>query len=369
MPWECPTCQTTQSDDETCVTCAAPKSSWTMAPNQTRAFVLAGKKLELLRGVATTTWPAEAPQHEAELIPATRAPVMSKAAAAQVIARGHWPPPRRLLRVRLFPKSHPDLTVKLTVNFDTLEAAELELPFEGAPTLREDGSVDVLVLLVRGAGAAPELAGVHVVDVSEESARGFAPSVEVAALGKPFKALPTEAAQVYLSARFLDRAGRGPLPGKTLRVDGQEAVTDDEGGVVLEDLPWRDLVVAFDEGEVSVPAVHDPSIFTRVPLRFVDPPEAAPEDAPETQPEHDEEEAERAYPAWLPRPEDPFEDEPVDDHKMTGDWNEDDGLDFDLALEPSSQDDDGEAAAPGDGAAPTFDDFDLVLEPVATEDA
>lgn len=192
MPWECPSCQTVQADDEACSGCSTSKSSWTMVANQTRAFVIGKKKLLLLRGLATETWPRGDPRQEADLVAAERAPVMSKAAAAQVAARGHWPPPRRLLRVRLFPHKHPDLTVELTVNYATLEAADLALPFEGAPALRDDGSVDVLVLLVRGEGEAPTFAGVHVVDVSEPSARGFAPAVEVAALGKPAKALPTD---------------------------------------------------------------------------------------------------------------------------------------------------------------------------------
>ncbi|MCO5171069.1 MAG: hypothetical protein M9894_32495 [Planctomycetes bacterium] len=192
MPWECPSCQTVQADDEVCPGCATSKSTWTMVVNQTRAFVIGKKKLLLLRGVADATWAPDDPRQEAELVPAERAPVMSKAAAAGVAARGHWPPPRRLLRVRLFPNKHKDLTVELTVNFATLEAAELALPFEGAPALRDDGSVDVLVLLVRGEGEAPTFPGVHVVDVSEPSARGFAPGIEVAALGKPARALPTD---------------------------------------------------------------------------------------------------------------------------------------------------------------------------------
>ncbi|MBX3470134.1 MAG: hypothetical protein KF878_24930 [Planctomycetes bacterium] len=192
MPWECPSCQTTQVDDEVCPGCGTSKSTWTMVANQTRAFVLGKKKLVLLRGVAAATWPPEAPEQEAELVPAERAPVMSKAAAARVAARGHWPPPRRLLRVRLFPNKHKDLTVELTVNFATLEAAELALAFEGAPALRDDGSVDVLVLLVRGEGEAPTFPGVHVVDVSEGAPGGFAPGIEVAALGKPARALPTD---------------------------------------------------------------------------------------------------------------------------------------------------------------------------------
>jgi hypothetical protein len=213
------------------------------------------------------------------------------------------------------------------------------------------------VLLVRGDGDVPAFEGVHVVDVTEGSARGFAPAIEVAALNKPFKALPTEAAQVYLSARFLDRAGAAPYAGKALKVEGQQATTDGDGAVVLDDLPWQDVVVAFEAGEVSVPTVHDPSILTRVPLRFVEPGEAP---APVADEREDDE-----YPSWLPRPDDPFEDEDVPDHKLTGDYNEDDGLD--LLLEPLDDEPSDDEPSDAGAATPGLEDLQLLLEPLEVE--
>jgi hypothetical protein len=68
VPWTCGACGVEAERDETeCPSCAAPKTSWTMVRQQTRTFVLAVKRFEVLRG--------------ADKAPATVAPVMAKAAA------------------------------------------------------------------------------------------------------------------------------------------------------------------------------------------------------------------------------------------------------------------------------------------------
>ncbi len=138
----------------------------------------AGKRFELLRAGP-----------DGALAPAEVAPVTSIDEATG------WttPPAQHLLVVRLFPKKHKDLTVGLAVEFETLEVEERALPFEGEPALAGDGSVDVPVLLVRGEGEVA-FPGVHVVAVGEASERGFAPTIEVAALGKPPRKVPTELA-------------------------------------------------------------------------------------------------------------------------------------------------------------------------------
>lgn len=180
MPWECPACRSVvATDDVECPSCAAPKTSWTLAADVTRTLVFGGgKRFELLRAGP-----------DGALAPAEVAPVTSVDEAT----RWTTPPAQRLLVVRLFPKRHKDLTVGLAVEFETLEVDERELPFEGEPTLADDGSVDVSVLLVRGEGEVT-FTGVHVVAVGEASERGFAPTIEVAALGKPPRRVPTEPA-------------------------------------------------------------------------------------------------------------------------------------------------------------------------------
>lgn len=255
MPWTCDGCGIeVETDEGACPTCAAPKTSWTMVREQTRTFVLAGKRFEVLRG------PGRAP--------AERAPVVSKDEARRRAARGDGPPPDAVLYVRLHAKPPTDLTVTLTLEFERAEALEAHLsPPEG---LGSEGWADVPLLLVHGAGPIDDLGfdGVQVIDASEE--QGFAPEVEVAALGKPARALPTEAATTwFLSARLLDRAGAAVLADRALTVEGAPARTDADGLVVVPDVPCKLLALDLEGGRVLVPAVHDPAIVADVRLRFV----------------------------------------------------------------------------------------------------
>lgn len=373
MPWECGDCRTlVQADDDACPSCAAPKTSWTMVRDATRTFVLGGKRFEVLRGASSETWPPGDPRHEAEALAAAQvAPVLTRAAAAAVAARGHLPAARDLLRVRLHPKGHTDLTVTLGVNYEGLEADDRALSPPDEPAPRADGAVDVLVLLVFGDGHGdvpdPSFPGVHVVDVGEEgAARGFAPAVEVSALGKPPRELPTEAVggRAWLSARFVDRAGRAPYAGRALRVEGREAMTGPDGEVVLGDMPWRDLVVSFDEGQVAVPAVHVEDLLTTVCLRFV----AAPGDPADAGPPAAEDEDALDHPAWLPRPdEEGLVEDDLLDPAMTGEWDDDAPLDdFELTLAPVDEpgEPDAGAAADDDAPAEPLDGLDLFVEEV-----
>ena len=54
----------------------------------------------------------------------------------------------------------------------------------------------------------------HVVDLSEETDEGYAPTIEATALKKSPRELPVGLAETYfLSARFMDRTGRQPAAG------------------------------------------------------------------------------------------------------------------------------------------------------------
>lgn len=256
MPWTCASCGGEVETDETsCPACAAPKTSWTLVREKTRAFVLAGKKFELLRGEAREV--------------AQRAPVIGKDAAKRLSAEGALPSPAQTLFVRLHPKQSQDLTVKVTPEFETLEAvAHTFQPFE--PTGAE-GWVDVPLVLVHGPEGLDGIAfaGAHVVDVTEETERGHAPALEVKALGKPARSVPLAVDDAFLSARFTDRTGRRVVADRALTVEGVPARTDAEGRVVVPALPLIDLTVVFEDGEARVPAVHDPEIVVEARLRFV----------------------------------------------------------------------------------------------------
>lgn len=241
-------------DEADCPSCAAPKTSWTMVREQTRKFVVAPKRFEVLRG--------------ADKAPASVAPVMAKDAA-----RGASPvDPEALLHVRLFPGGAKDPSVSMALEFEQAEVTPV--PFPALEPVNAEGFVDVPFLLVHGPGSAEgiELDGVHVVDATEETERGFAPAVEVKALGKPSKTLPTEAfTGWYLSARFFDRTGQRSAADAALTVAGREARTDGEGRVVVEQVPPEQLEVTFGERSVIVPAVHDPRVVVGVRLRFLEP--------------------------------------------------------------------------------------------------
>lgn len=255
MPWTCEACGVEAERDEAeCPSCAAPKTSWTMVRDETRSFVLTVKRFELLRG--------------ADKAPASVAPVMAKDAA-----RGASPlDPEALLHVRLFARGTKDPSVSLALEFEQAEVTPAGFPaFE---PVNAEGFVDVPFLLVHGPGNADgiDLDGVHVVDATEETELGFAPAVEVEALGKPPRTLPTEAfTGWYLSARFFDRTGQRSAADLALTVAGREARTDMEGRVVVEQVPPAQLEVTFGDRSVIVPAVHDPRVVVGVWLRFVEP--------------------------------------------------------------------------------------------------
>jgi hypothetical protein len=110
---------------------------------------------------------------------------MSKADARAIAARGHVPPAPRLLVVRLHPKAGAASTIKVSVNYETEEVADLEFqvpaPAEGEP------SVEARFLLVYGEGEPPAFAGIEVIDIDEGGE--FAPTIEVSALRKKAREL------------------------------------------------------------------------------------------------------------------------------------------------------------------------------------
>ncbi|MCO5169889.1 MAG: hypothetical protein M9894_26425 [Planctomycetes bacterium] len=288
MAWTCQTCGAeVGQDDLTCATCAAPKTSWTVVQDRTRTFRLSGRRVQVLRG------------HD--LADADRAPVLPRAAAQRLADEDRLPRPDDVLVVRLHPAGHADWTVALTVEYAAAEADERALPVEAPAGLERDGHHDVRLLLVHGPGSGPDaLVGVdHVVDVTEED--GFAPSIEVAALRKPPRRLPTAAAapgRYLLNARFFDRTGRVPQRDLECRALGRPARTDGDGHLRVDAVgPGRHLV-EFADGAVDVPASHHEAyvVCVRLPFRAATPEEEAAHDPP---PGHGEA-GDDAPPAWLP---------------------------------------------------------------------
>ena len=271
-------------DDGVCPRCEAAKTSWTLVADKTRTLQVSGRKLLVLRGVgAAPVAKAEAEDPPAELVPADHARVLAKDAARELIAADQAPAPRDVLTVRLLPKKHKDLTVRLTVEFETDEEAEHEVPYEGPPL--EEGAVhDVRLLFVHGPGDVEGIAfsGLTVIDLTEEdAAEGFAPTVEVAALKKRPKALPVrEAGDFFLSARFVDALG-GAVAGAAFTVEGVAGQTDDDGRATLPGFAPQDLRVEFADGAVWVPAVHHPDVVVRAPLPFAAQGEPPPAEAAE----------------------------------------------------------------------------------------
>jgi Putative peptidoglycan binding domain len=247
MPWDCKQCNlAVELDDTPCPGCGRTKDSWTMVAGATRTFTISKKRLELLCGERADALPCSDPAHADEpLRPASVARVTPRDVARRIAARGHMPPSRDVLTVRLVPKRHKDLTVTLAVNYETEEVAELPFPHDGSP-VDSLQPVDVRFLFVSGGPPAPddevEFPGLRVVDLSEETPDGFAPSIEVSALKKPPRRLPTEpASDCCLRLQLaLEGAGGDPLAGAdyVLSFEGGEVRgTTDEQGALSELLP------------------------------------------------------------------------------------------------------------------------------------
>lgn len=191
MPWTCPTCAATvQDSSSTCPGCQAVKTAWSLNPDKTRNFVIARAKWVLLRGQETTASPLGGRLYDPyALVEAPVARVLRKADLLALLARQEQPASYDVLVVRLFPKDELG-DVKLAVDYAARARVEHAFPLAEAPY------VDVPFVFVHGPEALPARLALpaNVVDLTEESERGFAPELEVTALKKPPVALPTEAA-------------------------------------------------------------------------------------------------------------------------------------------------------------------------------
>lgn len=167
MPWTCVQCAVELLDQQnTCPTCGAAKTSWTVQAGQTRRFQLSTGKLEVLRGASDE--PAEAipavPKQEA------------RAWEGEVPASG-------CVRLRVHGSKRQ---VGAGVLFEEREAGDhaLDLP------AREEGAswVELTLVCVYGEGEPPSCEGAAVLDVSE--GEGWAPALELGWVGKPGRELP-----------------------------------------------------------------------------------------------------------------------------------------------------------------------------------
>ncbi len=201
MPWDCKTCGIKQQNDsiDVCVNCQAQKLSWTVQANQTRTMVISGgRRLQCLLG--TTSVPFE-PGHSYAKV-ATEATerivAVPKERARDYAQAGKLPPPDQVFFARLSPaklKDQPEkLTLTLTPEYELsgIEAGKVEIPQSEPPTL-SGKHFDVRCLFVYGEGAVDfEFDELHVVDISEGTARGFAPKVGVEALKKKRRVFLTD---------------------------------------------------------------------------------------------------------------------------------------------------------------------------------
>lgn len=200
MPWTCKQCAKTGilDDVKDCPGCGTSKASWTTVPGETLHMQVSQSKKFQLRRATERGVPLSAQQSYdgVETSKAKAAPVVSKAKARALHEAGERPAPGDLLFVRLFPPEGGDRKVSATVLYDMAEPSPVELPAETPPKkLRDDGSVDVVVLCVFGPDPLPDAVtfpGIQIVDVSEETEAGFASQLGVEALGKKRQDLPLE---------------------------------------------------------------------------------------------------------------------------------------------------------------------------------
>jgi hypothetical protein len=246
-----------------------------MVADKTRAFVVSTRKVHYLRGAASGD-----PEADAEgLVSAERFFVLPKAKAQQLHAAGESPPLAQTLVVRLFPMSRRDWTVGLDVEFETEEIEEHEVPWEGEQVLSEGKHADRKFVFVFGPEELPEevaFEGVHLIDVSEETETGFAPSVEATALRKRPKRLelallpkPWSVSLACVCACGFEPAG-GLSATLVDTVDGEEWAleTDEEGLLVHAGISLGHHELRFEGGTVTVPVVHDTRVACRVRLPF-----------------------------------------------------------------------------------------------------
>lgn len=232
MPWTCESCKTLVPTDDVvaCPGCGRTKEAWSFVAARTRAMVVSTKKFDLMTGVdADPLPPGDGAWKDLDVVPAEVARAMRRSEARDLAERGFMPPPDRLLVVLLVPKGAKDLTVKVAVEFETREVEEVELPRTADPA---PDVFDVPLLLVAGADDGHELPsfqGVHVLDVTEDTELGHAPTLEVTALKRPPRRVPIA---FDGGTRFVEERTGAPVRGCFIYLGDPEA----EGFVLQETL-------------------------------------------------------------------------------------------------------------------------------------
>ncbi len=267
MAWTCAQCSTeVTADDLTCPQCEAPKSAWTMFTEKTRTFTLSGARLEIRRGDGYQAAPAGDRTYDpARLVAADRLYPLAKQEVRDAHAQGLQPPSVYLVTVRLVPRKPGDLEVDLSIDFEAADVGEHALPVTREPTAA--GEYDLRLLFVYGPG---DLEGItfpdvdQVIDISEETEAGFAPSVHVAALRKRPKKLPATLLPPWFELHLHSTSG-APLAGWRYQValgdDLHQGALDEEGRLHLDDVPpgpARVTVLPPEEGAAPEPAEETP---------------------------------------------------------------------------------------------------------------
>ncbi len=195
MPWTCPSCAVDLTDDlARCPTCGAVKEAWTLLADRTRTLqVSRGRsRLEARRGVGEQPVRSGDAVPAQDTVPAEVCPVLPKAALLALLARGLLPAPAQRLIARVWPRKQ-DRTVTLVVDLAARELLQHEAPGpEGE--LGAEGWFEVPFVCAYGPEdlSRVQAPGLHLVDVSDDTERGFADEVELHAVKKSLT-LPTDA--------------------------------------------------------------------------------------------------------------------------------------------------------------------------------
>ncbi|MCO5170264.1 MAG: peptidoglycan-binding protein [Planctomycetes bacterium] len=185
MPWQCSECGADVATDvqTVCPGCGLPKTSWTVGDVTRTLRVPAGRRFEVLRGVEAGAVALD----EATWAPTEVARAVPRARAAGLAAAGRLPSPKDVLVVRVTARGARDVTVTVLPEARAARDVVVLAPAGGE-------RVDVRVLPVFGDGPDVALPGLALLDVSDATDDGFAPRLEVAAVGKPAREVRLEAA-------------------------------------------------------------------------------------------------------------------------------------------------------------------------------
>lgn len=197
MPWTCKQCQAVVPLDDlsVCPACSASKAVWSMFGDRTRTFVVTSRqKLGVERGEVFPTERGSAPRHRfVSWRRSGRAGVLPAVEARALMDAGALPDAHDLFRVRITPpRSLQRWELGVAIKFAASRTRELAYDFEPRrDLLDESGSFSVHFLCVHGPGADSILfPRVQVLDVTEETALGHAPLLEVT--GFRSKPVPVE---------------------------------------------------------------------------------------------------------------------------------------------------------------------------------